>query len=375
MARISDLALMLAEKEGISQSQASLFVEQFFGQIVMSLPSERLVKITGLGTFKIQQVKARESVSVNTGERLVIESHDRISFVPDKSLRDAVNKPFAAFQTVEINNGVDFSAIDAALSTTSTEDDEEEEQAESSSETVSVEHDEPQSTKDSQESTAQEVASVEEQSAETVESAEITDDEASEPEEESVSREYLEERLNQSKNRLRCWIVGATLVILVVGIAGFFLGRQIAINSERSTTSQQALISTLHDELAKARKELHSAKANSDTIASKDSTVQKAKVVKKSDIIKAEQKAPEPATPAPVLYGEDDPQVRHGAYKILGIDKTVKARKGQTLASISKANFGPGMECYVKAVNPGVSEVKAGQEINLPKLKLKKLNR
>lgn len=374
MARMSDLALMLAEKEGIDQSQASLFIEKFFAQIALSLPSERLVKIAGLGTFKIQQVKARESVSVNTGERLVIESHDRISFVPEKSLRDAVNKPFAAFQTVEVNSGVDFSAIDAAMSTAATDEDEVEDETESASETVSVKQDEPQSTEAPQTPTNPETISEEDQSTENAESTNNTDNGISEADDGSVSREYLEERLNQSKNRLRCWIVGATLVMLVVGIAGFFLGRQIAINSERSSTSQQALISTLHDELAKARKELNSLTADSVAIASKDS-VRKEKQVKQSDKGKAGQKALETAPPTPVKYGENDPQVRHGAYKILGIDKTVKARKGQTLSSISKANFGPGMECYVKAVNPGVSEVKAGQEVNLPKLKLKKLKR
>ncbi len=357
MAKMLDLARMLAEREGVELSEASMFVESFFGQIAQSLPSERLVKITGLGTFKIQQVKARESVSVNSGERLLIESHDRITFAPDKALRDAVNKPFAAFETVEINNGVDFSAIDAALSTPATEDKEEEELREEVVEEI-ADNQPTQSVEKKQQPEAQEEA-VEPDSQE----VEVEENNEEDSDDEGLTKEYLEERLDQSKNRLRCWIVGATLVILVVGIAGFFLGRQVAINSERSTSSQQAIIASLRSELAKVKGELTMSQKKTDTVAVAKKTPKKAETAEK----------PKPAPE--VKYGENDPEVRHGAYVILGIDKTVKARKGQTLASISKANFGPGMECYVRAVNPGVSQVEAGQTINLPKLKMKRTKR
>lgn len=384
MVKMLDLARMLAEREDVEQSKAASFVECFFNQIVQSLPSERLVKISGLGTFKVQQVKARESVSVNSGERLLIESHDRISFVPDKSLRDAVNKPFAAFETVEINSGVDFSAIDAALSTPTVEDKDDDEQKEEPVEAGADEQETQLVDEEKQQEVNGEPAETETQIPDAVEENKVQDDadaedesedngDKEEEEDEGLTKDYLEERLDQSKNRLRCWIVGATLVVLVVGIAAFFLGRQIAINSERSSTSQQAIISSLRSELAKVKGELSLAQKSPDTVVAVKTTKQVADSNKSVDTTKAVEEKPK-SLPVP-KYGEDDPEVRHGAYIILGIDKTVKARKGQTLSSISKANYGPGMECYVRAVNPGVATLEVGQDVNLPKLKLKRKKR
>lgn len=384
MVKMLDLARMLAEREDVEQSKAASFVECFFNQIVQSLPSERLVKISGLGTFKVQQVKARESVSVNSGERLLIESHDRISFVPDKSLRDAVNKPFAAFETVEINSGVDFSAIDAALSTPTVEDKDDDEQKEEPVEAGADEQETQLVDEEKQQEVNEEPAETETLIPDAVEENKVQDDadaedesedngDKEEEEDEGLTKDYLEERLDQSKNRLRCWIVGATLVVLVVGIAAFFLGRQIAINSERSSTSQQAIISSLRSELAKVKGELSLAQKSPDTVVAVKTTKQVADSNKSVDTTKAVKEKPK-SLPVP-KYGEDDPEVRHGAYIILGIDKTVKARKGQTLSSISKANYGPGMECYVRAVNPGVATLEVGQDVNLPKLKLKRKKR
>ena len=114
MSKISlcDLAQRLAEKSGISLQDAELFIRKMFDVANEGLQSDKLVKMKWLGTFKVMAVKDRESVDVNTGERIIIEGRDKISFTPDNILKEIVNKPFAQFETVVVNDGVDFDEID-----------------------------------------------------------------------------------------------------------------------------------------------------------------------------------------------------------------------------------------------------------------------
>ena len=109
---LSDLAQRLAEKSGISLQDAELFIRKMFDVANEGLQSDKLVKMKWLGTFKVMAVKDRESVDVNTGERIIIEGRDKISFTPDNILKEIVNKPFAQFETVVVNDGVDFDKID-----------------------------------------------------------------------------------------------------------------------------------------------------------------------------------------------------------------------------------------------------------------------
>ena len=109
---LSDLAQRLAEKSGISLQDAELFIRKMFDVANEGLQSDKLVKMKWLGTFKVMAVKDRESVDVNTGERIIIEGRDKISFTPDNILKEIVNKPFAQFETVVVNDGVDFDEID-----------------------------------------------------------------------------------------------------------------------------------------------------------------------------------------------------------------------------------------------------------------------
>ena len=109
---LSDLAQRLAEKSGISQQDAEQFIRKMFDVANEGLQSDKLVKMKWLGTFKVMAVKDRESVDVNTGERIIIEGRDKISFTPDNILKEIVNKPFAQFETVVVNDGVDFDEID-----------------------------------------------------------------------------------------------------------------------------------------------------------------------------------------------------------------------------------------------------------------------
>lgn len=111
---IADIAAVVARKQKISKKEAADIVAAFFRIITEGLHEDRLVKVRGLGTFKVTTVKPRESVNINTGERVVIEGHDKISFVPDNVMKEFVNKPFAQFTTVPVNDGVNFESIDAA---------------------------------------------------------------------------------------------------------------------------------------------------------------------------------------------------------------------------------------------------------------------
>ena len=106
------LADKLAEKSGLSQIESELFIRKMFDVCHQGLAADKMVKMRWLGTFKVTSVKDRESVDVNTGERIIIEGRDKISFTPDNILKEIVNKPFAQFETVVVNEGVDFDSID-----------------------------------------------------------------------------------------------------------------------------------------------------------------------------------------------------------------------------------------------------------------------
>lgn len=113
MAKVSivDMAKAIVSKHGLSQQEAEKFVTALFDIINEGLYRDKIVKVKGLGTFKVIDVRERESVNVNTGERVVIESHGKITFTPDPIMRDLVNKPFAQFETVVLNEGVDIEEI------------------------------------------------------------------------------------------------------------------------------------------------------------------------------------------------------------------------------------------------------------------------
>ena len=105
---IQDLSSVLVEKRGLSKKEASNFISEMFDIVQQELEKDKLVKIKGLGTFKIIDVDDRESVNVNTGERVLIEGHGKITFTPDSLMKELVNKPFSQFETVVLNDGVEF---------------------------------------------------------------------------------------------------------------------------------------------------------------------------------------------------------------------------------------------------------------------------
>ena len=109
---IQEIVDALAERNGITKKDADTFVRSMFDLIEDALEKDRYIKVKGLGTFKLIEVDERESVNVNTGERFLIEGHSKISFIPDNSLKEVINKPFAHFETVIVNNGVDLNYIE-----------------------------------------------------------------------------------------------------------------------------------------------------------------------------------------------------------------------------------------------------------------------
>ena len=121
---LSVLAKAVASKRGLTQAEAERFIATMFEVAGAGIQEDKLLKMKWLGTFKITSVKDRESVDVNTGERILIEGRDKISFTPDNILKEIINKPFAQFETVVVNDGVDFSDIDEKFANMEREEEE-----------------------------------------------------------------------------------------------------------------------------------------------------------------------------------------------------------------------------------------------------------
>ena len=119
---LNTLGKLLADKSGLSQVEAELFIRKMFDVCNQGLEADKQVKIKWLGTFKVQATKDRESINVNTGERFTIEGRDKLTFTPDNILKEIVNKPFAQFETVVVNDGVDFDEIDEKFGEEQAED-------------------------------------------------------------------------------------------------------------------------------------------------------------------------------------------------------------------------------------------------------------
>lgn len=476
------LADKLAEKSGLSQIESELFIRKMFDVCHQGLAADKMVKMRWLGTFKVTSVKDRESVDVNTGERIIIEGRDKISFTPDNILKEIVNKPFAQFETVVVNEGVDFDSIDKKYED-SLEDEEQEREQEVIKPAVDVVEPLLPENSFSTESTAsgvidfldipetpseesnvvvigEETAEISEEKesevdtsvqesekvmeetmdscAETVESHGETSNELpvsdslEEPKEEfaaNVSDNSLKdisdneaESDDEAEIRRRHFIIPKYMVIvasitllLLIGGFGWFafnygqmaaqrdhLALQLAqykegkesvmkfakVKSQEQILQQKARQDSLRmvqaSEAVKAAEKADSLK----TIAAekamseknqKSDHIQLADNKKVSEKVVAEKKMADQkkldkaAEHAKVTSGkyDSDPRVRTGAYRIVGVDQIVTVGDHQTLSSLSKRYLGPGMECYIEALN-GNSTIKRGQKIKIPKLELKK---
>lgn len=444
---------MLTSKMGLEVAEAEAFITAMFKVVNEGLKEDKLVKIKGLGTFKLTKVSARESVDVNTGERIIIEGREKISFTPDNYMRDLVNSPFSQFETVVLSDGVDFSAIDEKYALNELEDDsslllsneeslepiaekpksilssieeakealaqlnekeeegtvvepvlsaeletenllvvEQEESNEETKEQVSVPIPlqlSPQqlsalNTKESVSDREEKVeesevlsavvenvsSQIEEAPQFVIETEKIEKKEESEPiEEESEEEEDTEESSSRSyvKPLLFAFLLIACLGI-GAGVGYYFFQQQskeMAVAQSPQTTNKVVV----------SAKKANSPTAVVDSSQKKQAAAMVDSITKKNTqavVVKTDQ--PEVKEEKPVFDSKQynkDPRVRTGAYIIIGVEKEIEVKAGQTLYSLSRRYLGPDMECYVEAIN-GKKEFKAGEKMKIPTLKLKK---
>lgn len=470
---ISRLAKSISSKHGLTQAEAERFISKMFEVANEGLHEDKLLKIKWLGTFKVTPVKDRESVDVNTGERIVIEGRDKISFTPDNILKEIVNKPFAQFETVVVNDGVDFSDIDEKFSLQAVPAEPiaaempstigEQKTAE-----ASIGQPEPKSFDDSKNTDEQKVA--DQPTAEVYPSAEAQPMAAEHPmaaeqpmaeelqmqplvgnttgEHESLVNEDIftkESSLvkNASENEagmsneavasnnaamsdgavpseepaaevgeevhshllmIPKYLVAIVCLVFVILLGGmgwfaFNFGKMQAqrdqlamqlqtIKKPTPVATKDSTQTSAEDSAALALKK----KAQEDSIrmAETSKAVEMAEKTEQGRVEgqaltntsssqigtsskekgSSQAKGTAPSEPRSSSY-DADPRVRTGAYRIVGVAQTVTVKDGQSLASLSSLYLGPGMECYVEAVN-GKNEVKVGQKIKIPKLELKR---
>lgn len=331
MNNLTDLAALLSAKRDITKAEAARFITAMFEVARENLDNEDVVKIRGLGTFKVTVVKDRASVDVTTGERIVIEGHDKVSFTPDVLMKALVNKPFSHFETVVLREDVDFSAIDEKYHVSEKDDGAAEEDTEEMVETSSETEGKPVET-------PTEIPI--EASVEALEKDENLEEETFtvppkhellgeyEDEEDMRKSEELALKL-QHTNRIVSILAGVIAILVLAGIFGM-----CSMSKKISERDQQ-----IEQFMQEKQKAIDEEKAEKERIAK-------------------ELEA----------YNKYDDRVIHGDYKIVGIEKEVTAIEGQTLKSISRMELGPGMDCYVQAVNPDIKMVLIGQQVKIPKL-------
>ena len=417
MAKVNDFARELSEKYGLSLGDASDFVSAMFDVVKEELDgADSSVKIKGFGTFKVSAVGARASVDVNTGERIIIDGRNKISFTPEVLLRDRVNRPFVQFETVVLNDGVDFSEIDEESEEELDSVSETEPQGVQLSPTAPTSQPTDQSTDQpapaeqpqgvqlsstaptsqstdhySSSETASKAVNTEEHrdmarrlmtpKTETIEEdSEESDDKTTATAPEADDEGIVIGGCRQRSPRIMYVLTIASFIILVsLGIGMYFLYQRI----EEKNHVIDRLESRLYaQQEAAERADAQPAVAVKDTIVSNDSlhaAELRAAEKAKKDSIAASKSAAEakvshssvaPSTATTPSDYNYDTRVRTGAYIIVGVAKTVTVQPGQTLASISKAYLGEGMECYVEVLNNRHS-VEAGEKLKIPQLKLK----
>ena len=425
---ITELASKLMEKHGLKRTEAELFIRQFVGVINDGLKNDKSVKVKGLGTFKVQAVSARKSVDVNTGEAIVIEGRDKISFTAEAVMRDLVNAPFAQFETVIVNDGVDFSEIDAKHEADNTEAEEPAQEVVEQATTVEPKPIvEPKPTPTIEPETAVEPEPiVEPEPTPAIEPEPIVEPEpapAVEPEPTIVEpatvveptptaeptpvvddsdsdTDELEAKSKSYKNTIIV-LASSLACVVILAVAGFvYMFSQIEKRDNR-IAHLETQTATLADRMMKTHMSptpaANQPAANDEAdniLAANEQKIEAAQKADKENNLKATEAKPEPkaepkaatkptaeakapaAKPAPSITSQSaydkDPRVRTGAYVITGIANTVTVKAGQTMSSLSKTYLGPGMECYLEAVNGGNRELKAGEKIKIPALKTKK---
>ena len=416
---ITQLATILVKKNGISNDEALKFVTAIFDIVKEGLETDKLVKIKGFGTFKIIDVDPRESVNVNTGERVLINGHQKITFTPDSVMKEMVNRPFAQFETVVLNDGVDFSDIDK-LSNINENIDKQEETQEELQEIIQEEEEQKEEGKEevhditpqessnnddvvrnqttisptkelaetSTKETAEETAEkqIEELAEKPIEeTAEKLIEEPAEKQIEEPAEDPIEDFDKEENSHNFTTILLSIASCLLLMAASAYIGYLYGIEEGRhqEKTSQISKYSTYLDkqnEELRTKRLAEEAKATKEAEKTKNDTTKQTAKDNKTDKTTNNQPKENNKTKEDnnddnfSKYDTMDARVRTGAYVIVGIDKYIIVREGQTVGKIAKALLGPGMSCYIEVLN-GVTEnepLKEGTKIKIPKLRHKK---
>lgn len=435
MLTIKDLAEILVQKHQLDSRSAEAFINAVIETIHEGLKSDRVVKVKGFGTFKLTAVRERESINVNTGERVVISGHDKVSFTPDAVLRDLVNKPFAQFDTVVLADGVDFEDMpeveteDADVAAEEVAEIPAQEEAKAVSEQVEQEpepaaepelvvepmpepevkvepvvEEEPEPTVEEpivEEPVAEEHQQEEpvepevpvtqevpkspeiQESPDVPETPEVQDTPSEEAVQEQEQKQELEEEQEDyisefydEENDKRTFLIYAIIVNVVVAalffVFGYYARSSNLLGIEKDPVVEKPATPAVEQpDTTKQKAAEPATPANVTEESAVEKTEEKPVEESKPVVEPKKEEKPEAKVEQTSKY-DNDPRVRTGAYRIVGVANTVTVRSGQTIKSISKTYLGPGMECYVEAFNGGVTELKEGQTIKIPKLQLKK---
>ena len=393
MVKIQELSATLIDKYGLGKEDAEHFITQMFALIADELHSSQTsVKVKGLGTFKVTSVSSRESVDVNSGERIVISGRNKITFTPDVVMRDRVNRPFAQFETVPLNDGVDFSEIDGKDADDMADEERQEADEiginETGAEEVQEQHSQENEIRIPDESVvsgAEENVSELPSETESVDcKAEDTDGSDEDDEADNVVPPVVEDTPVSAEDpdedetpggflhircmKFCCLSALAAVVLCCVCFGFYYLYDQLQLRNQRIAVLEKDLKQVVEAN-KKANENL--ARRDSANIIDVGAALANADRNVKGGSVQAQNVPAVEKEEAISVDYESDPRLRTGAYIIIGVDRTVAVMKGQTLESISKAYLGPGMECYVEVLN-SCKKVSAGDSLKIPKLKLKK---
>ena len=357
---LSELSAVLAEKHGIDRRVAQRFVTSIVAVVQSGLEADRMVKIKGLGTFKVIDVEARESVNVNTGERLVIDSHSKLSFLPDNTMKELVNRPFSQFETVVLKDGVEFNDV-----------------AEEDAESPVVEEEESPVVEEEEAPVVEEeeapVVEEEETPVETIHTIADIPEEAdveTETEEKTLppgwkSADEDEEEQEPSKKKFG-WghlAIAALATLLVGGGVGYFVGHGLGNSSTAPAESQAQVAQTVQqDNQPTAIEEQPIANGEQPEEPEAEPKVEP-------------QVAEDEATPIWEKYDGMDTRTRTGYYYITGLDKVIKAKAGDTSTRIARRVFGAAeLCCYIEVFNGinGSTVLDEDTEVKIPKIESKK---
>lgn len=427
MTTVKDIARILANRYKLSNVEAEIFMQVMVEVINDGLLKDRQVKIKGFGTFKIQTVKERSSVNVNTGEKVIIAEHDKITFTPDTVMKDLVNKPFAQFETVMVEDGsplLDDTVDDKSNVVADTEDAVEpvvvDDESTSEEVTLSVKTEDanlPNIAATEQETTALEKDDVVDKekiekedgdansarkasddvnpdlNGNSTERQEIANTEEFTTKTEAQTKEEYQEEVgidnstpdnNPTENCERqyphcrnIFIYYGILINVIVAIIAFTLG--YISSSEKWFVEEETKV-VAPKPATKVRKKVKKPQQHTKQTVAVDSAqnranvtdkVEKSKIIDKEDKEEKSSKKEEDKDLSALHAYDNDIRIKTGAYYIMGTEKTITVKAGQTMASISRTYLGEGMECYIEALN-GKKEVKQGDRIKIPQLKLKR---